>query len=336
LIQSACELSETVPERTVCVALGVSRSTLRRRKRPKITEHAASAQPRKRLVRALSDDERAGVLMELRSERFADLAVPQVHAQLLDEGRYLCSESTMYRLLRANAEVRERRMLAKHPEYRKPELLATGPREVLSWDISKVRGPQRGVWFSLLVMIDIFSRYVVGWCVVRRSNAAVAEHFVAEILERERIEPGQITLHNDRGTEMTAESFCGYLDALGVRRSLSRPRVSNDNPYSEAAFKTLKYHRTYPGRFGSLEDARSFFCDFFVWYNQEHRHSGIAMLSPATVHANDHDAVLAARHDVMLEIYATKPERFINGKPRLRELPREAWINRPTDHDAAA
>jgi len=184
-------------------------------------------------------------------------------------------------------------------------------------------------------MIDIFSRYVVGWCVVRRSNAAVAEHFVAEILERERIEPGQITLHNDRGTEMTAESFCGYLDALGVRRSLSRSRVSNDNPYSEAAFKTLKYTGPTPG-VSVLLKMRARSSAISLSSNQEHRHSWIAMLSPATVHANDHDAVLAARYDVMLEIYATKPERFINGKPRLRELPREAWINHPTDHDAAA
>ncbi len=162
----------------------------------------------------------------LHSERFVDLAVPQIHAQLLDEGTYLCSESTMYRLLRANAEVRERRRVAKHPEYRKPELLATGPRQVFSWDITKVRGPQKGVWFSLLVMIDIFSRYVVGWCVVRRSNAKVAEHFVSEIIERERIEPGQVIVHNDRGTEMTAGTFCDYLDAAGITRSLSRPQIS--------------------------------------------------------------------------------------------------------------
>jgi len=189
--------------------------------------------------RQLSQAERDTVLALLHSDRFADLAVPQVVAQLLDEGRYLCSESTMYRLLRANAEVKERRRLAQHPEYRKPELVATGPRQVLSWDVTKIRGPQKGVWFSLLVMIDIFSRFVVGWHLVRRSNAKVAEHFVSEIIEREGIEPGQVTIHNDRGTEMTAETFCAYLDALGIARSLSRPQVSDDNPFSEAAFKTL-------------------------------------------------------------------------------------------------
>jgi putative transposase len=188
--------------------------------------------------RQLSQLERDAVLALLHNDRFADLAVPQVFAQLLDEGIYLCSESTMYRLLRANAEVKERRLLAQHPEYRKPELLATGPRQVFSWDITKIRGPQKGVWFSLLVMIDIFSRFVVGWSLVRRSNAKVAAHFVSEIVEREGIEPGQVTIHNDRGTEMTAETFCSHLDALGVTRSLSRPQVSDDTIKAYAGART--------------------------------------------------------------------------------------------------
>ena len=242
----------------------------------------------------------------------------------------------MYRLLRANAEVKERRLLAQHPEYRKPELLATGPRQVFSWDITKIRGPQKGVWFSLLVMIDIFSRFVVGWSLVRRSNAKVAAHFVSEIVEREGIEPGQVTIHNDRGTEMTAETFCSHLDALGVTRSLSRPQVSDDNPFSEAAFKTLKYHRDFPDRFGSFEDSKTYFRGFFPWYNNEHRHSGIAMLTPATVHAGNAQTVLAARHDAMLVAYSMKPERFINGQPTLRVLPAEVWINRPSSDETAA
>jgi putative transposase len=290
-----------------------------------------------RVPRQLTQIERDVVLALLHSERFADLAVPQVVAQLLDDGIYLCSESTMYRLLRANAEVKERRRLAKHPEYQKPELLATGPRQVFSWDITKIRGPQKGVWFSLLVMIDIFSRFVVGWTLVRRSNAKVAEHFVSEIVEREGIEPGQVIIHNDRGTEMTAETFCSHLDALGVTRSLSRPQVSDDNPFSEAAFKTLKYHRDFPDRFGSFEDGKTYFRGFFPWYNNEHRHSGIAMLTPATVHAGNAQTVLAARHDAMLVAYSSKPERFINGQPTLRALPAEVWINRPpTDETAVA
>jgi len=236
LIETAAQLSESLPERTVCFALGASRSTLRRLLRGPCIAQTRRA---RHVPRQLSDDERATILALLHSDRFADLAVPQVVAQLLDEGRYLCSESTMYRLLRANAEVLERRRIARHPEYRKPELLATGPRQVLSWDITKIRGPEKGIWYSLLVMLDIFSRYIVGWCVVRRSNAKVAEHFVSEIVEREKLEPGQVIIHNDRGTEMTAETFCAHLDALGITRSSSRPHVSNDNPFSEAAFKTL-------------------------------------------------------------------------------------------------
>jgi putative transposase len=318
----------------VCLALGVSRSTLARRRRGLLAPNRRQAlhEPRQ-----LSQAERDTVLALLHSDRFADLAVPQVFAQLLDEGRYLCSESTMYRLLRANAEVKERRRLAQHPEYRKPELVATGPRQVLSWDVTKIRGPQKGVWFSLLVMIDIFSRFVVGWCLVRRSNAKVAEYFVSEIIEREGIEPGQVTIHNDRGTEMTAETFCAHLDALGIARSLSRPQVSDDNPFSEAAFKTLKYHRDFPDRFGSFEDAKAYFRGFFPWYNNEHRHSGIAMLTPATVHAGDSKTVLAARHGAMLVAHSLKPERFINGQPTLKTLPAEVWINRPsTDETVAA
>jgi len=317
----------------VCLALGVSRSTLARRQRGLLAPNPRQAI---HVPRQLSQAERDTVLVLLHSDRFADLAVPQVFAQLLDEGRYLCSESTMYRLLRANAEVKERRRLAQHPEYRKPELVATGPRQVLSWDVTKIRGPQKGVWFSLLVMIDIFSRFVVGWCLVRRSNAKVAEYFVSEIIEREGIEPGQVTIHNDRGTEMTAETFCARLDALGITRSLSRPQVSDDNPFSEAAFKTLKYHRDFPDRFGSFEDAKAYFRGFFPWYNNEHRHSGIAMLTPATVHAGDPKTVLAARHDAMLVAHSLKPERFINGQPTLKTLPAEVWINRPPSDETVA
>jgi putative transposase len=261
--------------------------------------------------------------------------VPQVHAQLLDIGRYLCSVSTMYRLLQAQGEVRERRSIARHPEYQKPELLATGPRQVFSWDITKIRGPYKGIWFSLLVMIDIFSRFVVGWQLVRRSNAAVAEHFIRQTLQAEGIEPGQLTVHNDRGPEMIAQAVCDLLDALSVARSLSRPHVSDDNPYSEAHFKTLKYHRDFPERFGSLQDGRAFFGEFFPWYNGEHRHSGIAMLTPAIVHAGRADAVLEARHRIMLAAYAAKPERFVKGEPKRDALPAEVWINRPNLETAA-
>jgi putative transposase len=330
----ALRLVPTTQERTVCEALGVSRSSLRRRLAGFVgattVDHA-----QRRNHRRMPDAERQMLLDELHSDRFVDLAVPQIQAQLLDEGRYLGSMSTMYRLLRANAEVKERRAIARHPEYTKPELLATGPRQVLSWDITKLRGPYKGVWFSLLVMIDIFSRLVVGWQVVRRSNAAIAENFIRVTLEREGIEPGEAALHNDRGTEMTSQLVCDLLDALGVFRSLSRPRVSDDNPYSESQFKTLKYHRDFPERFGSLQDARVFLHAFFAWYNNEHRHSGIAMLTPAVVHAGKAAAVLDARHRVMLGAYAATPERFINGEPKCVELPKDVWINRPDIENAA-
>lgn len=330
----ALRLVPETPQRAACEAFGVSRSSLRRRLAGPVSATTREHGERKNR-RRIPDAERQVILAELHNDRFGDLAVPQVHAQLLDEGRYLCSVSTMYRLLRANAEVKERRALARHPEYAKPELLATGPRQVLSWDITKIRGPYKGIWFSLLVMIDIFSRLVVGWQVVRRSNSAIAENFIRVALRSEGIEPGEAALHSDRGTEMTAQLVCDLLDALGVFRSLSRPRVSDDNPYSESHFKTLKYHRDFPERFGSLQDARSFFRGFFEWYNHEHRHSGIAMLTPAIVHAGEAAAMLDARHRVMLNAYAATPERFINGEPKRAELPNGVWINQPDTEIAA-
>ncbi len=330
------ELTKSAPERTICTALNVSRSTLRRRRTESRGPLAPKERKQRHVPRQLTPDESTVVLELLNSDRFADLAVPQVVAQLLDEGTYLCSESTMYRLLRANALVLERRRIARHPEYTKPELVATGPRQILSWDITKVRGPEKGVWYSLLVMIDIFSRFVVGWKLVSRSNAKVAENFVSQIVELEQLQPGQVTIHNDRGTEMTAQTFCDHLDALGMIRSLSRPQVSNDNPFSEAAFKTLKYYRDYPERFGSLEDAKSYFRGFFQFYNYEHRHSGIAMLTPATVHLGDASTVLSARHRAMLAAYSAKPERFVNGQPTCKTLADKVWINRPATEDAVA
>jgi putative transposase len=304
---------------------------LRRRRGPL----AAPERKPREIARRLSEQEQAHALGLLHTERFVDLAVPQVHAQLLDEGLYVCSMSTMYRLLRAQGEVQERRRIARHPEYRKPELPATGPRQVFSWDITKIRGPYKGVWFSLLVMLDIFSRFVVGWQLVRRANAAVAEHFIRQTLQAEGIEPGQVAVHSDRGPEMIAQSVCDLLDSLAVMRSLSRPHVSDDNPYSEAQFKTLKYHRDFPERFGSLEDGKGFFRGFFGWYNFDHRHSGIAMLSPAIVHTGQADAALEARHTVMLAAYAATPERFVKGPPKRELVPAEVWINRPNLESAA-
>lgn len=334
MIDAALEISGEMPLRTVCGALGTSRSTLVRRRKNAIIPSVPRQAHRPR--NALSEAERHTLLETLDSERFVDLAPAQVHAQLLDESIYLGSVSTMYRLLRVSGEVRERRRLAQHPEYRKPELLATAPRQVFSWDITKVRGPQKGVWFSLLVMLDIFSRYVVGWMLVRRSNAAVAEHFIAQVLQRENIAPGQAVVHADRGSEMTAQPVCVLLDKLGVVRSHSRPHVSDDNPYSESHFKTVKYSAEFPDRFGSLQDGKVFFGTFFAKYNDVQRHSGIAMLTPAMVHTGRADDILDARHAVMRAAYSAHPDRFISGEPRRVMLPQSVWINQPTDDSAAA
>ena len=319
-MSAALNLAQELPERTLCKAAGISRSTLRRRlfgvpKRP------LSTILRRRSLRALSEPECAEMLALMHSERFADRAPATIHATLLDEGVYLCSVSTMYRLLRSNAEVRERRRIARHPEYRKPELVATAPRQVLSWDITKLRGPHPGEWFSLLVMLDIFSRFVVGWMLVRRANGELAKHFIAQTLQREGIEPGQAIVHADRGAEMTAQPVVALLDRLCVGRSHSRPHVSDDNPFSESQFRTLKYHPEFPERFGSFEHAHDFVGEFMPWYNNAHRHSGIAMLTPAMVHHGQADHVLATRHEVMLAAHRAKPERFIGGSPKRIILP---------------
>jgi len=331
-MSAALDLVPEIPERTLCTAAGISRSTLRRRRYSK-PEPPQSAISRRRSRRALGEQERAEVLAVLHGERFADRAPATIYATLLDEGVYLCSVSTMYRLLRANAEVRERRRIARHPEYQKPELLATAPRQVLSWDITKLRGPHKGEWFALLVMLDIFSRFVVGWMLVRRANADVAEHFISQTLEREGIEPGQAVLHADRGAEMTARPVCMLMDKLGVVRSHSRPHVSDDNPYSESQFRTLKYHHEFPDRFDSFEHAHNCVDRLFTWYNHEHRHSGIAMLTPAIVHRGEAERVLAARHAVMQLAYQANPERFVRGTPKPIALPSTVWINPPV-HDA--
>jgi len=220
--------------------------------------------------------------------------------------------------------------------YQKPELLATGPRQVLSWDITKLRGPEKGVWYSLLVMIDIFSRFVVGWMVVRRPNAAIAKQFIADVIKREGIMPGDAVIHSDRGTEMTAQPVCSLIDELGLGQSLSRPHVSDDNPYSESINKTIKYSPRFPDRFGSLEDAKQFSDKLFDWYNNDHRHSGIALLTPAMLHHGTAAEVLSARHGVMLAAYKAHPGRFIAGEPRRQEVPKAAWINQPADSGVAA
>jgi putative transposase len=265
----------------------------------------------------------------LHEPRFVDLAVPEVHATMLEEGRYLCSVRTMYRVLDENAEVRERRNQLRHPKYAAPELLATGPNQVWSWDITKLLGPTKWVYYYLYVILDICSRYVVGWMLAERESGRLAEKLIAETCRRHRIVPGQLTIHADRGTSMKSKPVVALLAQLDVERTHSRPHVSNDNPFSEAQFKTLKYRPGFPARFGGLEDGHSHCVDFFPWYNHEHHHSGLAWLTPADVHYGRATALLARRADTLGAAYAAHPERFPHGPPTVPKLPEAVWINPP-------
>jgi putative transposase len=277
----------------------------------------------------LSAEERSTVREVLTSERFQDCAPRQVYATLLDEATYLCSWRTMYRILAAADEVRERRNQLRHPTYNKPELLATQPKELWSWDITKLKGPTKWTYYYLYVILDVFSRYVVGWMISERETAELAEAFIAETCAKEGIGPDQLTLHADRGSAMTSKSVAQLLADLGVVKTHSRPHVSNDNPYSEAQFKTLKYRPDFPAQFGSAADARAWAREFFQWYNHDHHHSGIGLLTPASVHTGQAVQTIAARQQVLLAAYQTHPERFVRGTPKPPALPTAVWINPP-------
>lgn len=278
---------------------------------------------------SLSVVEQQRVIAELNSDRFSDIAIPQVHATLLDEGQYLCSKSTMHRLLNANEMLKERRRLTPRTHYPRPELLATGPNQVWSWDITKLKGPVKWSYFYLYVILDVFSRMVVGWLVAERERSDIARELIEECCIRQGIQRDQLTLHADRGSSMQSKPVAHLLADLGVTKSHSRPYVSDDNPFSESNFKTLKYRPDFPDRFGSIEDSRSFCRDFFPWYNDEHHHSGIAMLAPSEVHYGRGDDILAARHATMMQAFVGNPRRFNGRMPKLQELPKEVWINRP-------
>ena len=333
MIDSVQNLAPIVGMTAACGALGVPRSTVYRRHRPAPGRRLTV---RRRHSRALSPEEQTAVRAVLNSERFVDQAPRTVYATLLDEGQYRCHWRTMYRLLRADAATRERRAVRRHPVYTRPELLATAPRQVWSWDITKLRGPVPGVWYSLYVVLDIFSRMIVGWLVATHEAALLAERVLAGACQREGIAPDQLTIHADRGAPMTSKVVADLLVDLGVRRSHSRPTVSNDNPYSEAQFKTMKYGPTYPDRFASLADARAWVTSFVDWYTQEHRHSGLGLLTPAMVHGGTADAVVAARQAVLTAAAATHPERFVRGQPTPPAVPTEAWINPPLSAAALA
>ena len=308
-----------------CAAVGLARATYYRRCRPRPAPTPRPAPPR-----ALSPDQRTQVLNVLHAPEHVDLAPAQVYAKLLDErSEYLCSERTMYRVLAAAGEVRERRNQLVHPEYKKPELLATGPNQVWSWDITKLLGPAKWTYFYLYVVLDIFSRYVVGWMVAERENAAHARRLIAETCARHGVVPGELTLHQDRGAPMRAKTFAQLLADLGVTKSHSRPHVSDDNPFSEAHFKTLKYRPDFPGRFDALAAAVAYHRGFFRWYNHEHRHEALGLLTPADVHFGRAPVVLAARQRVLDAAYAAHPERFVRRAPTAGLPPTEVWINKP-------
>lgn len=321
------ELSEEVGAAEACRAMQVSRASYYRRRRP------VANQSRERCPsqRALSELEQAEVLAVLHDDRFVDRAPAEICATLLDEGKYYCSERTMYRLLAKRSSVRERRDQMRHPVYQKPELLATGPNQVWSWDITKLRGPVKWSHFSLYVLLDIFSRFVVGWLLARSESAALARRLIEESCQREEILPGQLIVHSDRGQPMRSKTLAQLLADLQVTQSHSRPHVSDDNPFSESQFKTLKYAPSFPERFGSLEDGRSFLGPFFHWYNEEHRHSGIGMMTPGMIHRGDAPRVLAARQRTLDQAFVIHPERFVRGRPSPRGAPEAVWINRPAN-----
>jgi putative transposase len=331
--EAVTEIEPLLGTAPACRALGTSRASLYRRRRPpRLVEH----RPRQAPARALSELERSRVLDLLHSDRFVDSSPAQVWATLLDEGRYLCSERTMYRLLAArHGGVRERRAQLTHPAYARPELLATGPNEVWSWDITKLKGPAKWTCFHLYVILDVFSRYAVGWTVQPRENADLAKALIGQSVDQQRIVRGQLTVHADRGTAMTSKPVAFLLADLGVLKTHSRPYTSTDNPYSEAQFKTLKYRPEFPDRFDSIDHARAFCRTFFDWYNSHHRHSGIGLMTPSAVHHGHASELHAERQRVLTTAYTATPERFVRRPPAPPELPTAVWINKPDSQEAA-
>ena len=325
-MQTLAELAPRLGVAPTCTALNVPRANYYRSRQPR-----PELKPRPTPARALPPEDRQAVLATLHEPRFVDLAPAEVYATLLDEGRYLGSERTFYRVLAANAEVRERRDQLRHPHYAAPELLATRPNELWSWDITKLLGPTKWTYFYLYVLLDVFSRYVVGWLLAHREFAWLAEKLIAESCERQGITPGQLTMHADRGPSMTSKPVALLLADLGVTQSHSRPHVSNDNPFSESQFKTLKYRPEFPERFGSLEHGRSFCRDFFPWYNTEHHHVGLGLFTPHDVHYGLAEAKREQRARVLEDAYARHPERFPNGVPQPKAVPTKVWINPPAN-----
>jgi putative transposase len=315
-----------------CAALGLSRATFYRNAKPSKAPRPARCKPKQ----TLQADERSTVLAVLHEDRFVDQAPAEVYAQLLDEGRHLCSIRTMYRVLAENAEVRDRRRQRLHPPYKKPELLATGPNQVWSWDITKLLGPQKWTYFYLYVLLDIFSRYVVGWLIAERESAELAKRLIAESCTRQNIEPGQLIIHSDRGPTMISKTLAQTMGTLGVTKSHSRPHVSDDNPFSESQFKTFKYRPDFPSRFDSLLHGEHHARDFLTWYNEEHHHVNLGLMTPHDIHFGLAQDKWHQRAQALLRAYQDHPERFPRGVPSPPPLPTAAWINKPSATAASA
>lgn len=310
----------------ICAGLGIGRASFYRWQRPTPRAVIERIHPR-----ALSVNERREVLAVVNSERFGDQAPGEVYATLLDEGRYLCSERTMYRILAEHQQVRERRDQLRHPRYQAPELIAGRPNEVWSWDITKLMGPAKWTYFYLYVILDIFSRYVVGWMLAYRESGELAKKLIEQTIERHNIFPGTLTVHADRGVPMRSKVVAFFLAELGVTKTHSRPYVSNDNPYSESQFKTMKYRPEFPERFGCYQDAHRFCAEFFPWYNHEHHHSGLGYLTPYEVHYGLAQKRREQRTAVLQVAYEKNPQRFVHGLPKPALLPTAAWINKPKE-----
>ncbi len=327
MIASTEQLAKNVGVSAACQALDVPRSSLYRT-HPTTT---VRAKPERGVSpRALPARERAEVRQVLNSERFADQPPREVYAALMDEGKYLCSWRTMYRILDENQEVRERRNQLRHPQYAKPELLATQPNQLWSWDITKLLGPTKWTYYYLYNILDVFSRYSVGWMIAEREAASLAQELIAATCVRQGIQPGQLTIHADRGSSMSSQPVALLMADLGVTKTHSRPHVSNDNPFSESQFKTLKYRPDYPERFGCQTDARTWATEFFRWYNHEHHHSALGLLTPADVHFGRAQTILEQRQQVLHAAYLKNPERFVKGPSAPAPLPTAVWINPPT------
>ena len=328
--QTADQLASNTGVKRACAVLGVPRASLYRHREGR-KQTVRLARPVSK--RALNPQERTHIIEVLNSEGFVDASPRQIWAKQLDEGTYLCSWRSMYRILKANDQVRERRNQLTHPTYQKPELLANGPNQLWSWDITKLRGPAKWTYFYLYVLMDVFSRFVVGWMVANRESATFAQELILQSCQNQEVDPQQLTIHSDRGGPMIAKNLALLLSDLGVTKSHSRPHVPDDNPYSEAQFKTMKYRPDYPDRFGALEDSRSWARRFFSWYNFEHYHTGLGLMLPAMVHYGHTDQIQQARQRVLEGAFAAHPERFVRGVCTPPMVPDAVWINKPKNQD---